>query len=130
MITLQWDQKFEVGHERIDAEHRAFLNLIRSISEENDRPRITRLLRELEKYAEFHFVSEENIMEDHGYPGLAVHRLIHNRLLSGLTEQLHAFRNGSVDVAAIVEFLFQWFALHTSQEDRKLVDFLSGATAG
>jgi hemerythrin len=32
MIAVEWDKKFEVGHERIDFEHKIFLNLIRKAS--------------------------------------------------------------------------------------------------
>ena len=63
-ITLAWDNKFEVGHERIDSEHRIFLSLIRDLSVEAEskagKPRVERTLNEIYKYADFHFTSEEN----------------------------------------------------------------------
>lgn len=128
-ISLQWDGKFEVGHERIDFEHRIFLGLIRDLSVEADKAtdgaRIERILGEIVRYADFHFVSEENIMTDIGYPGLEEHRCQHEMLLAQLRDRVQGFRAARELPQAIVEFLFQWFALHTSQEDRKIAQFLA-----
>lgn len=121
MINILWDQKFEVGHERIDAEHRIFLNLIRALSladeDDSNKARILRLLLEVEKYAEFHFISEENIMIDVGYPDYAAHRHEHLLLLSRLEEEFHAYNNDDISLEHVVDFLFEWFALHTTQRD-------------
>lgn len=130
-MSLAWNRKYELGHERIDFEHRIFLGLIAALEEEQathqSRPRLERLLNEVTKYAEFHFVSEENMMEDIGYPELASHREAHRALLSTLRDRTHEFAAGRIEVPALVDFLFHWFALHTTQEDRKIVTFLNAA---
>lgn len=127
-LSLDWDSKFEIGHDRIDSEHRIFLGLIRELSmqaEHDDNPaRTDRLIREIYKYADFHFLSEENLMEDVGYPFLADHRRHHSVLLSELRDFMVDQRNGSRNTGEIVEFLFVWFAMHTSQEDRQITDYL------
>jgi hemerythrin len=127
-IDLGWDSKFEIGHERIDFEHRIFLGLIRDLSAEVekdvDSERIGRILREIVKYAEFHFVSEENIMTDISYPDLVEHRCHHEMLLAQLADRIQGYRVTRELPDAIVSFLFQWFALHTSQEDKKIAQFV------
>lgn len=129
-INLPWDTKFEIGHERIDAEHRIFLNLIRELSLEAEtgapRERVLRTLEEIYKYADFHFTSEENIMADMDYPGLAAQEDAHGRLLTQLKAEMHDFRAGKQVPAAIVSFIFQWFALHTTQDDRQIAKFVVG----
>lgn len=128
-MSLTWSQKYELGHERIDFEHRIFVSLIAAVEDEfagdNARPRLQRLLNEVLKYAEFHFVSEENMMEDVGYPDLAAHRDAHRALLSTLRDRANEFAGGRLEVPALVDFLFHWFALHTTQEDRKVVSFIA-----
>lgn len=125
---MAWDQKFEVGHERIDFEHRIFLGLVRDLSQTADATgadsRFERILREIFKYADFHFYSEENIMAEVGYPQLDGHRKLHEMLLAELTDRIHGFRDGRETPAAIVEFLFQWFALHTTREDKAIAEFI------
>ncbi len=128
MIDIQWDQKFSIGHERIDNEHRVFLDLIRNASlaaEENaSEERVQRLLTEVRKYAEFHFCSEENLMLDTAYPGYEEHKAQHERLLLQLEDCLHDYRNEKLNLNEIVDFMFNWFALHTTGSDKKLVSHI------
>ncbi|MES9811707.1 MAG: bacteriohemerythrin [Candidatus Thiodiazotropha sp.] len=128
MINIDWDNKFEVGHERIDSEHRVFLNLIRTISaevEENgNKERILRLLAELAKYAEFHFLSEENEMLRVDYPEYEEHHHEHERLLAKFTDMMTQFRTGTLPLDSITEFIFSWFALHTTQVDKRLGQYI------
>ncbi len=129
MINLQWDSKYEIGHQRIDSEHKIFLGLIAETSSEIETAcnveRIRRLQNELTKYAAFHFVSEENIMEETGYPDFAEHRKMHLQLLSTLDDCSHRLHSGVLDYQAYVAFLFEWFAMHTSNEDKKIARFLA-----
>lgn len=131
MTAIQWDRKFDLGHPRIDSEHRAFLDLIRALSrvdgETADRPKVLRQMKEIRKYAEFHFVSEENMMEETGYPDLARHRREHSIFLAQLGEQAYDYQSGILRVEKIVDFLFGWFSLHTAQEDSSLATHLAGA---
>ena len=128
---MKWDRKFELGHERIDAEHRIFLELIVDFQESyvhgDDRQKQARILNEICKYAEFHFVSEENIMTDCAFPEREAHARLHAQLLSELNDMGWRFRSNQVEAEQVFEFLFQWFALHTSSEDRKLVGHLKPA---
>lgn len=135
MIDIKWDSKFEVGHPRIDAEHRAFVDLIRAVSLEAERgcpkEKALRLLLEVRKYAEFHFVSEENIMLDVGYPDYEEHRDEHAWLLRRLEHETYRYHTDSAPLDELARFMFDWFALHTTTEDKKLVACIAqAATAG
>ncbi|AYH41934.1 hemerythrin domain-containing protein [Azoarcus sp. DN11] len=125
MIDIKWDSKFEIGHPRIDAEHRAFVDLIRAVSVEAERDcpkeKALRLLLEVRKYAEFHFISEENIMLDIGYPDYDEHRDEHAWLLRRLENEVHAYYTDSAPLEELAQFMFNWFALHTTTVDKKLV---------
>lgn len=128
---LRWDHKFELGHARIDAEHKMFLELIvefqESIARGDDRQRQARILNEIGKCAEFHFVSEENLMTDCAFPEREAHTRQHARLLSELNDMGWRFRSNQAEAQDVFEFLFQWFALHITSEDRKLVGHLKPA---
>jgi hemerythrin len=128
MINIKWDKKYSVGHERIDHEHQVFLDLIRNVSlaEEKkfDKDRGVRLLREVLKYAEFHFYSEENIMLDHGYPDYEGHKQEHTMLLAQLDDKIHGYSIDSVDLSELVDYMFTWFALHTTNTDKKMALYI------
>lgn len=134
MIEILWDNKFSVGHNRIDHEHQVFLDLIKNASmmDEMSEPKekILRLLTEVRKYADFHFFSEENIMLDCIYPEYAEHKREHEVLLSRLDDHLNDYRMGEISLEQIVDYLFEWFALHTSSVDKKLGDYIRMKSVG
>lgn len=124
MINITWDEKYSIGHARIDHEHQVFVDLIINVSRADDqqssKDRVMRLLTELRKYAEFHFCSEENIMLDHDFPEYETHRQEHVRLLCDLDRRVHDYRLDVAALSDLVDFLFQWFALHTTCSDKRL----------
>lgn len=129
MMDIKWDDKYLVGHPRIDHEHQVFVDLIRAVSIAADahmtKERAARLLMEVKKYAEFHFVSEENIMIDADFPELDTHQREHNHLLARLDDEVHRFRHDQIDLNHITNFMFEWFALHTTKMDLRLTRYLA-----
>jgi hemerythrin len=129
MIKVEWSKGFEVGHERIDFEHKIFLNLIRDASRlqlsGTTRERVLMHLNEVKQYAVFHFTSEENIMFDVDYPDIEAHKKEHHMLLALFDSRIHEYRSGSIDLDEVVAFLFEWFALHTTQVDTRLAKYIA-----
>ncbi|MGD8907898.1 MAG: hemerythrin domain-containing protein [Chromatiales bacterium] len=128
LIAVEWSENFEVGHERIDFEHKIFLNLIRETSllseRETSLERVLKHLNEVKQYAVFHFTSEENIMFDVEYPEIIAHKNEHDRLLALYDSRIHEYRSDEIDLDDVVEFLFEWFALHTTQVDTRLAKYI------
>lgn len=122
-LPLQWDRGFETGIEEVDAQHRYFLHLLNRLGQElqtaGDENYRSRLVRELFKYAEFHFMSEENLMMRYGFPGLATHRDIHRQLIEDLSAQLFFS-----SLESLLKVVSDWFALHTVSEDRAFGEFV------
>jgi hemerythrin len=114
-----WDARFEIGIEDIDLQHHFFLNLINRLAGElghaRDPDRRAAVLAELNAYARFHFLSEENMMMRDGYPELARHRRLHDDLIDSLSAREHE---------VILRFLADWFVHHTAGEDRHYADFV------
>ena len=125
---FQWDHKYDIGHERIDFEHRIFLGLILEFKEGMNgavpQERLSRTLAELLKYAEFHFLSEENIMQDCGYPELKAHAELHRALISRLRLYITDFLKGRMTAPEVCDMLLDWFALHTTQDDKRIAEYL------
>lgn len=124
-MDIQWDQKFELGHQKIDMEHQIFLDLISSASRlGHDSGKAKRILKEVQKYAEFHFLSEENLMIDVDYPHYPSHKEEHQLLLATLKEKIFEYKHEQIELDDLVDFLFQWFALHTTQVDAQLTAYI------
>lgn len=124
----KWNFKFELGHEKIDAEHRIFLGLIVDFQEAAkqaaSKERLQQILEQIAKYAEFHFTSEELIMTEHQYPEQREHEFLHNTLLEEVKNICNQFFLDECKHNEVSNFLINWFAFHVSQQDRKLVSFI------
>lgn len=132
---ITWGPTFELGIEDVDLQHHYFANLINRLARDFDSVtdpvlRLS-LLAELNAYARFHFVSEENLMARAGYPELAAHRLLHLRLIDELSARQGQLMltNTSGRAESVLGFLVQWFVGHTLQEDRQFASFMNGARA-
>lgn len=128
MAAWQWQDRYTIGIDRIDHQHRYFLELINWLSALADRPGCAPLQRrhieELMHYARFHFFSEENWMIDHGYPEWESHRELHDELIRRLNSRASQVDLGEADFPVLVHFLVDWFLRHTVEQDRKLGEFL------
>jgi hemerythrin len=123
MVELLWQKWFEIGHETIDFEHKVFFSLIHKlqciVEHCYDNSDSRRVVEEIQKYAEFHFTSEENLMIDAGYSDIAAHQLIHRTLMSDLREKIQLLDGGADNANEIVTFLFNWLLEHTVNEDMR-----------
>ncbi len=99
-------------------------NIAYSIEAEAHSDYVMRLLMELEKYAEFHFYSEENVMISCGYPDLARHQQEHRQLMVDLGSKIALYRTGGTDASNVLDFLVEWFLTHATGEDKKLAAYI------
>jgi len=133
-MQLEWNDDLAIGNHLIDAEHHFFLDLVKnivySVEAEAHSDYIVRLLVELEKYADFHFCSEENIMLSCGYPDLARHAEIHRHLLKKLQEKIDRYKAGELEASDVLEFLGSWFLMHTAHEDKKIAEHIRKEVEG
>lgn len=124
MIKLEWAKEFEIGNEYVDIQHRYFLDLINRIGkafkESDDDAYKRKLWIELYKYADFHFTSEENIAIFHGLQGVEEHHQLHLDLLEDLNQYEKNLDIGLKTIDEFLEFITDWFLVHTIHEDRKL----------
>lgn len=121
---IAWSQEYEIGVKRIDFEHQVFAELINHLADKIaagiDQLALARTLREITKYADFHFTSEENIMTDCGYPGLKEHVEIHRSLQRTLNSKVVAMVGDDLSPTDVLNFLVDWFLDHTVREDSRI----------
>jgi len=128
MNLVLWQKSYSVGNEQIDNEHKVFVEIIgrvyEAISKKKSIGDIERLLRELEAYAVFHFLSEENIMIDSAFPELNEHKKEHEKLLNALNIKIKNIISLDEVPDALVYFLVNWFVEHTTSRDLNLAKHL------
>lgn len=118
---LEWNHKFEVGIERIDAQHHIFLSLVGEF--QNARlagasiEKLDSILNEIVLYAKYHFYSEVNVMKTYRYPGMEAHQKLHFNLINDLSNKMTGLHLGLNQAIDIETFLIEWFVRHTTNED-------------
>lgn len=85
MHQIIWKDEYETGVEEIDRQHKEFVKLINRLNIMHDAGNHSgyalRLMNEVGKYADYHFTSEENLMDLTKYPHLETQQKAHKDLL-------------------------------------------------
>lgn len=90
------------------------------------RRQVSELLSQLIDFARLHFSSEESLMEQSDFPGLAGHRSEHERLISRLLTSARGLEHGDVfPMHTLLEFLRDWFLEHIERFDREYGPWLN-----
>lgn len=125
---IPWDSSYEIGHELIDSQHRIFLMLLNKLSKTIARgvskEHMFRVLNELKKYAEFHFISEENEMYECHYPGIKHHQHIHSEILFEFTVLSERVSQDRAKPDEVVAFLKSWLFNHILHEDIHISQYI------
>ena len=128
MPIIEWSNKLETGNFEIDSQHQLFVGIIQKIHDKveggADKSYIEALLKELLKYAEFHFCSEENVMIEFNYPKLLEHKEEHEVVLAELRNRVFSLKYDFIDFKKLQTFLIEWFVNHTTVVDVELAEYL------
>jgi hemerythrin len=119
-----WKEEFELGVDRLDAEHRFFFELLNELFAAVVRGRgeeqTTAILRRLAAYADMHFAGEERALAETGCPCLPLQQVQHAMFL----RNLRTIGESTVRSRAMLDFMRDWFVLHILETDRRCVPWL------
>lgn len=131
---IAWDPSLAVGHEAIDAQHLAIIELINTLAAKrgNVEPGdAVETLRFLRQYLNSHFEMETELMLDSSYPDLDSHQEQHelfiNHVIFFELEKEFGVVTGQM-LDDILAFLKDWFLRHIATEDKALAVFVRTRT--
>lgn len=128
-MYIHWDKQLETGHPLVDTEHRLLVMLFRkldiAIKTHQSDATLTRIVHEVEKFAEFHFLSEENLMIETAYPGFEAHRAQHNELILLLKEKVGRLVSHREFPDDLLDFLANWLKDHIATHDQLVAQHVS-----
>lgn len=128
-MYVHWEKELELGNDLIDTQHRLLVLLCRkldiAIKTGASEQAVRWTTQELKKFTEFHFVSEENLMHEIGYPGVDEHAVIHSELLMQLDVALTKIAHHKELPEDLLYFLNKWLIQHVVLEDKKLADYIA-----
>ncbi len=132
--TVRWSDALLTGVAEIDHQHRVLVDSLaearQTLSDEADDPLFEQLTRDLLGYAIFHFDTEEQLMERHGYDAVApnaaaMHVAQHRSFSERVVALRAAARVGEPGPkAALLTFLEDWLVGHIMTVDKRLGQFL------
>jgi hemerythrin-like metal-binding protein len=121
---FEWLDSYSVGIAAVAEDHKVLVSLVNevviAIGEHQCRELMNDTLSRLLEYASYHFDREEEVMEEHDFPGLEKHRALHDLLIRKVLRFLLRYRRGELDPLELGEFLIDWLTTHILQEDMKL----------
>mgnify|MGYP000123093392 CR=1 FL=1 len=129
---IAWDDNYLIGVERIDFEHRIFLDLINNFNQSRLKNEnigvLSGILQEIALYAKFHFKSEENMMQRIHYPDLTEHQNHHRELIDLFSTKMVGIETKMFSAKDVEKFLVDWFVNHVTHEDKKIGAFIKSTT--
>jgi len=114
--------ELSVGVRILDCDHREMaetLSAIRTtVERDEDRSRTAALLRKLAHFTRIHFALEESMMAATKYPGMARHRLQHQRLMEQMKVLVCRYQRGSLTLQPqSLGFLPESHTAHVEKDD-------------
>jgi methyl-accepting chemotaxis protein/hemerythrin len=134
MTPMEWNSALEVGHERIDADHRALVEVLNQLraamAQGKDQADIDKVLNFLMDYTVTHFQAEESLMVQHRFPGASAHFAAHAELVLKLSDLIGDYRSGKPMLSADIQvFLESWLLEHILGPDMEFGGFLKNKGA-
>ena len=131
MPLIQWNDTLKLNISAIDGQHERLVQLINDLHEAMKQRKaaeaLGRIIQELVRYAQEHFITEEKLFIKHGYPQQEAHVNQHNQFIDQVVEFKNAFEAGRTTISLeIMNFLNTWLMDHIRKSDKAYAPFLQG----
>jgi hemerythrin-like metal-binding protein len=131
-MQIAWKKELEIGNEMIDTQHRMLVLLLKkldlALTSRMDQKVVMGIMLEIKKFTEFHFLSEENLMAELHYPGLADHERIHSELLAVLNVFIAKINRKQETPEEILPQIVTWVTNHVVSEDLKIAEYVKSSS--
>ena len=130
MTLLTWDHTCAVGVRAMDDQHGILMDTVNELRQAlvrgSGREQLSELLDRLIEFTRMHFWSEEQLMEQSGFPGLAEHRAEHHRMLAQMLQSAHRVQYGEgVRMRPLLCSLRDEYLDHIEELDRQYGPWLN-----
>lgn len=130
-MALNWDDKFNIGHDLIDAQHKELIDnfnlFVAACKTSKGKESLGKTVDFLEGYVAMHFAAEEKLMRNSDYPDIDSHLALHDEFRTRFSEMKAELSQNGASISLIIEmneFLLRWFILHIKGVDANLGFYL------
>jgi len=131
VTLITWNSMLSVGVKEIDDQHKKLVEMANQLNdamrEGHGRDVLGKTLNELVHYTQYHFATEERLMDRHHYPESAAHKAQHADLVRSIAAFKAKFDQGDVALTSqIMNFLRDWLNSHIMKTDKQFGKALNG----
>ena len=129
MPLIPWDETYRVYIAELDQQHKKLIDLINnfqtavdySTGEEFERECLAAVV----DYTRTHFVYEEGLMNEYGYPDFEAHKAQHQNMINKVDDLLADYEeHPERTMKNALDFLKQWLIRHINGTDKQYSEFL------
>jgi hemerythrin len=129
MEYINWDEKFSVKNNKIDAQHKKLIGMINDVNKAmnsgSNRKDISKIFNNMVDYTKEHFLYEEDLFSRYSYGDGIKHKIAHSNFIIKTLELYGDFVNDrGVDLNSLLDFLVDWLMKHILIDDKKFGNFL------
>jgi len=130
VTLLTWNHTCAVAVRAMDDQHGILMDAMNEVRlavvRGSGREQVCQLFDQLIEFTRMHFASEERLMEQTEFAGLAEHRAQHHRLLAEVLQAAHRLQYGEgVEMSSLLDFLRSWFIEHIADLDQQYGPWLN-----
>jgi hemerythrin-like metal-binding protein len=122
---IEWNEYYSVGNETIDSQHKRLIEILNNFHVNfkinMEAKYISKTIDELEEYIEYHFITEEELMEKSGYKYFDEHKKEHDSLKKMIIQIKTDYSEGKKSINfELMEILKNWLVRHIIDTDKKM----------
>ncbi len=132
MAIFVWNEKYAVGIEKIDQQHKHLIQMIGDLQEallaQRGQQMLTEIAKRMLDYTEYHFSTEESLLKNNGYTLYAAHKEEHGKFTAKALEIKERVDSKRFVLSLeVINFLRDWLSDHILVHDKRYAPFLIGA---
>jgi hemerythrin-like metal-binding protein len=118
-----WNYVCSIGVRAMDNQHNILMDTMNELHlaavRGSGREQVNDAMDRLIAFSRMHFRSEEQLMEQYGYPGLEEHRADHQRIMTQILQSAHRTQHGErIQMRPLLSFMREAYAEHIEGLDR------------
>jgi hemerythrin len=128
---VEWNDRYSMGIPLIDEQHKHLIDVTNSLylgclkGDEAARFYFLKTIHEAVEYTQYHFSTEERLMERIRYPERGTHKKQHEDFIKEILREVNSFTEGKKFVPNIfVRYLRDWVLTHIAVSDKLYAAYL------
>lgn len=133
MSIWLWDSSLSVGIDAVDGQHRRIIDYINELEVaklDDDKEIVSEVLMGLVDYTRTHFLFEEDLMRQAGYPLSDAHKKTHDAFVAHVIKYVRQYENGQDVTRKLSSDLRVWLTNHIKRDDKDYAPYVANTNRG